>query len=695
MLYWPPTTWPPVTPPPANTPPLVQIYIRQLDGACAQAPVPWSGEVKLPPLQAGSYQMTLAEYQVGQDTLPPVTTKVQFVVSDSCPGGPGAPPFVDQVVICPAPACDPSGRPICPTDSIAVFLSGRFPNTCYFLRRIDVLPPLPTFRVAAPRLRLLVDNGCCLGRPCAALVVPWQASLTLPPLPGGPYDLTVMVAEVCCQDSASGDSFPTGHFPFAVADSCGPKPDCLLGTWIHPPIPEQCEGYIAPGQPAQITFALYSRVALAGLQGKFAMSFVTSGTAAPPIRITDIQPVGPAAGMHLRWSQTDLGADFVMFADEGAPIPANLPSPGGPTPVLAITAEAVPGATLPQQTLVYSTDLLGADAQAQGVPPCPILFARPLGADVARICTVPGCDFNQDGRVDVRDLVAMVHCVRSESCRTSSGFDCNADGTFNIDDVLCCAMRILRVNPCTTCPPDTTSVHKDPNVRLTLRGAVKTDAGVDVPLTLERAERVGAARVALRFPADRYELRSVDMTPQSSDWIQLADVENDQIVVGLIQVGGAMGNTLAGGTAAPQQLDLTIHLALKPGQSAGGEISSASGEFSATDGSKLEIAMSTPSQPLGGGLDFALSENRPEPFTGETRFTVTLPKATAVDLGVYDVTGRRIATLHHGQLEAGVSEFRWNGRMDGGERAQNGIYFYRATADGRTASRKMVLLRGE
>jgi hypothetical protein len=611
-------------------------------------------------------------------------------------------PYVSQVTLCPAPRCEEPGATICTTDSVRVSFLGTFPNSCYRLRSIDILPPPPSFREAAPNFRVVVDNGCCLDRPCLVGPVLWKAQITLPPFGAGPYYSTVSVAEVCCQDSVPPGPLPSKLFTFGVSDSCGvpPQQACLLGTWIHSPIPEQCEAYVAPGQPATVTFALYSTVALAGLQGNFSIPFAmpratTDLPVITPLRITDIRPVGPAAGMRLRWTATANSADFVMFADEGAPIPANPLGSASPTPVLAVVVEAVPGQTLPTQSVVYFFDLLGADARAQGVPPCPIVSGVIPAPDVARICSQPGCDFNLDGRVDVRDLVAIVHCARNDSCRAASGFDCNADGTFNIDDVLCCAMRILRGPPCATCPPDSTVPRKDDAVRFTLNGAVKTDIGVDVPITLERAERVGAARVALSFPADRYELRSVEMTPQSSDWVQLAEVENDQIVVGLIQIGGAQSGGLAAGAETPLQMSLTLHLALKAGQSPGGEIAPASAEFSATDGVKLEIAMSAPSQPLAGGMAFGLSENRPDPFTGETRFEVTMPKAGDLDLGVFDVTGRRVASLHRGRLEAGVSEFRWNGRTDDGNRAHSGIYFYRATADGRTASRKMVLLRGE
>ena len=48
----------------------------------------------------------------------------------------------------------------------------------------------------------------------------------------------------------------------------------------------------------------------------------------------------------------------------------------------------------------------------------------------------------------------------------------------------------------------------------------------------------------------------------------------------------------------------------------------------------------------------------PNPFNGDTEVVVTVPYAQPVTVGVYDVLGRRIATLHHGLLAAG-NEYRF------------------------------------
>jgi YVTN family beta-propeller protein len=55
----------------------------------------------------------------------------------------------------------------------------------------------------------------------------------------------------------------------------------------------------------------------------------------------------------------------------------------------------------------------------------------------------------------------------------------------------------------------------------------------------------------------------------------------------------------------------------------------------------------------------------------------TLPEAGRVRLAIFDVEGRRVATLVNGESPAGEFEVRWQGRSDGGAEARAGVYFAR------------------
>ena len=63
-------------------------------------------------------------------------------------------------------------------------------------------------------------------------------------------------------------------------------------------------------------------------------------------------------------------------------------------------------------------------------------------------------------------------------------------------------------------------------------------------------------------------------------------------------------------------------------------------------------------------------------------------------LAVYDIRGRKIASLYRGEAEGGTTlGVSWDGRDGGGREAPSGIYFARAEIGGRSITRKLVLLR--
>ena len=59
----------------------------------------------------------------------------------------------------------------------------------------------------------------------------------------------------------------------------------------------------------------------------------------------------------------------------------------------------------------------------------------------------------------------------------------------------------------------------------------------------------------------------------------------------------------------------------------------------------------------------------------ELRFA--LPKRERVDLSVYDIVGRKVATVASGVFQAGTYARSWNGRSDAGALQRPGMYLYR------------------
>lgn len=89
---------------------------------------------------------------------------------------------------------------------------------------------------------------------------------------------------------------------------------------------------------------------------------------------------------------------------------------------------------------------------------------------------------------------------------------------------------------------------------------------------------------------------------------------------------------------------------------------------------------------------FALHPAEPNPFTHATRIRFDLPRPTRVRLDVFDLQGRRVATLAKGTLSAGFHEREWNGRGDAVARVAPGVYLYRLVTDEHRSQRKLVLM---
>lgn len=90
----------------------------------------------------------------------------------------------------------------------------------------------------------------------------------------------------------------------------------------------------------------------------------------------------------------------------------------------------------------------------------------------------------------------------------------------------------------------------------------------------------------------------------------------------------------------------------------------------------------------------ALERNRPNPFNPTTTIRYGLSEPSNVRLTIHDVAGRLVRTLRRdGEESAGFHEVLWNGRDDRGMPVASGAYFTRFEANGRSETRRMMLVR--
>ena len=88
-----------------------------------------------------------------------------------------------------------------------------------------------------------------------------------------------------------------------------------------------------------------------------------------------------------------------------------------------------------------------------------------------------------------------------------------------------------------------------------------------------------------------------------------------------------------------------------------------------------------------------LQGNYPNPFRDQTTINFTLPEAGEVTVSVYDISGRKVATLVNQSLTAGAHQVQWNGRSSSGQALASGVYFYRIDAGTFQDVRRLTIVR--
>lgn len=85
---------------------------------------------------------------------------------------------------------------------------------------------------------------------------------------------------------------------------------------------------------------------------------------------------------------------------------------------------------------------------------------------------------------------------------------------------------------------------------------------------------------------------------------------------------------------------------------------------------------------------YTLSQNYPNPFNPATTISYTIPKASHVELKVYDMLGREVQTLMSREQAAGSYKVQFEA-----SHLPSGMYIYEIRAGNFTKSGKMLLLK--
>ena len=109
----------------------------------------------------------------------------------------------------------------------------------------------------------------------------------------------------------------------------------------------------------------------------------------------------------------------------------------------------------------------------------------------------------------------------------------------------------------------------------------------------------------------------------------------------------------------------------------------------------IEVVQPTPG---GTGTDEVHSITRlwparPNPFNAGTRLEFDLASRGFAELVVYDVAGRRVRTIHRGEIPAGQHPFLWDGRDQSGRQVAAGVYLARLVTSDQQMTIRMALVK--
>jgi hypothetical protein len=89
---------------------------------------------------------------------------------------------------------------------------------------------------------------------------------------------------------------------------------------------------------------------------------------------------------------------------------------------------------------------------------------------------------------------------------------------------------------------------------------------------------------------------------------------------------------------------------------------------------------------------FALHAAYPNPFNPFVNLSFNMPDAASYSMRIYNVAGQLVRS-YEGTATAGLNVITWDGKDNSGSEVSSGVYFYKLTSAGNSATEKMVMMK--
>ena len=212
-------------------------------------------------------------------------------------------------------------------------------------------------------------------------------------------------------------------------------------------------------------------------------------------------------------------------------------------------------------------------------------------------------------------------------------------------------------------------------------------------LKIDNPAGIRAFGLNLGYPNDILTFDRVTRTNLTDDWEALDGKES---LDGVLNIGGFNVEAINKNTAG-ELVHITFRI--KQGISAEGEIwlynlcdDVAGVEVEPTNFTTVTTgvrSLFSPDVPLS----YSLEQNYPNPFNLETEIIYQIPKATHVQLELYNSMGQKIRTLVSQHQSAGRYAARWDGRDESGNVVSSGVYIYKFKTTDFTSIKKLTLIK--